>query len=191
MGNRLSRADGIRRGRGDGERSRRASAPMHFCVATWESALHVRHVARPGGCVEVCHPTPRCFLELQVLHTSIVCPIPPPPLFFNFSTHFFHLFVTMNDSSSTRLQLLFDAALQSYEKQTGLKLIDHPLARQLENCHTADSVMDTLQHQAWANTGFREEDGKIMRSLKQVVHVLDALSTSTTLGEGIGLVCLM
>ena len=97
----------------------------------------------------------------------------------------------MNDSSSTRLQLLFDAALQSYEKQTGLKLIDHPLARQLENCHTADSVMDTLQHQAWANTGFREEDGKIMRSLKQVVHVLDALSTSTTLGEGIGLVCLM
>ena len=96
----------------------------------------------------------------------------------------------MGDSSGTRLQLLFDAALQSYEKQTGLKLTDHPLARQLENCHTANSVMDTLQYQAWTNTGFREENGKIMRSLKEVVHVLDALCTSTTLGEGIGLVCL-
>ena len=94
----------------------------------------------------------------------------------------------MNDSSSTRLQLLFDAALQTYENQTGFKLIDHPLARQLENCHTVESVMDVLQHQAWANTGFREDDGKIMGSLKQVVHVLHALSTSTILGEGIGLV---
>jgi hypothetical protein len=30
-----------------------------------------------------------------------------------------------------------------------------------------------------------------MRSLKRVVHVLHALSTSSTLGEGIGLVRLM
>ena len=94
----------------------------------------------------------------------------------------------MNDSSSTRLQFLFDAALQSYEKQTGFKLIDHRLARQLENCHTVDSVMDVLQHQASANTRLREDDGKFMKSLKQVVHVLHALSTSTILGEGIGLV---
>ena len=94
----------------------------------------------------------------------------------------------MNDSSSTRLQSLFDAALQSYEKQTGFKLIDHPLARQLENCHTVDSVMDVLQRQASANIGFRENGGKFMKSLKQVVHVLHALSTSTILGEGIGLV---
>jgi len=94
----------------------------------------------------------------------------------------------MSDSSGTRLQLLFDTALQSYEKQTGLKLIDHPLARQLESCHTVESVMNILQHQAWSITGFREDDGKAMRSLKRVVHVLHALSTSTTLGEGIGLV---
>jgi hypothetical protein len=94
----------------------------------------------------------------------------------------------MNNSSGTRLQLLFDTALQSYDKQTGLKLIDHPLARQLENCHSVDSVVVILQHQASALTGFREDEGKIMRSLKRVVHVLHALSTSATLGEGIGLV---
>jgi len=94
----------------------------------------------------------------------------------------------MNDSSGTRLRLLFDTALQSYEKHTGLNLIDHPLARQLDDCHTVDSVMEILQHQAWALTGFREDDGKIMKSLKRVVHVLHALSTSTTLGEDTGLV---
>ena len=111
----------------------------------------------------------------------------PTSFIFNFSTHFSHMYHTMNDSSGTRLQLLFDTALQSYEKQTGLKLIDHPLARQLENCHTVDSVVLILQNQAPALTGFRK-DGRIMRSLKRVVHVLHALSTSSTLGEGIGLV---
>lgn len=94
----------------------------------------------------------------------------------------------MNDSSGTKLQVLFDAALQSYEKQTGMKLIDHPLTRQLDNCHSADSVMDVLQQQARAFTEFRGDDGKAMKFLKQTVDVLHALSTSTILGEGIGLV---
>ena len=94
----------------------------------------------------------------------------------------------MNDSSGARLQLLFDTALQSYEKQTGFKLIDHPLAKQLESCHAVDSVVDILRHQARAFLRFGEDDSKIMRSLRRVVHVLHALSTGTTLGEGIGLV---
>jgi hypothetical protein len=94
----------------------------------------------------------------------------------------------MGDTSGFRLQLLFDSALQSYEKQTGMKLIDHPLARQLENCHSVDSIMDILRHRAQTLTEFRGDDGKVMRSLKRAVHVLHSLSTSTTLGEGIGLV---
>ena len=97
----------------------------------------------------------------------------------------------MNDSSHTRLQLLFDAALHSYEKQTGFKLIDHPLSTQLENCHTVDYIMEILQFQARAFSRFREDDGKSMSSLKRVIHVLHALSTSTALGEGVGLVRLM
>ena len=143
----------------------------------------------PAGAVSKCASrAPRCFLELQILRTSIVCSIPSPPLSFNLSTHFSHLYHTMNDSSDTRLQLLFDAALQSYEKQTGFKLIDHPLSRQLENCNTVDSVMDILQHQAQSFSSFQENDGKNMRSLRRVVHVLHALSTSSTSGDGIGLV---
>ena len=89
---------------------------------------------------------------------------------------------------SGRLQVLFDAALQSYEKQTGMRLIDHPLARQLENCHSVDSIMDILQQQARALTDFRRDDGKAVNSLKRAVYVLHALSSSTTLGEGVGLV---
>ncbi len=72
----------------------------------------------------------------------------------------------MSDTSGARLQLLFDATLQSYEKQTGMKLINHSLARQLKNCHSVTSVMDILQQQACALTEFRGDDGRVMKSLK-------------------------
>jgi len=94
----------------------------------------------------------------------------------------------MSDPSNSSLQALFDVALQNYEKQTRLKLVDHPLSKQLENCHSVDTVMNVLQQQGRNLTKFRGADGKITRSLRRVVHVLQALSTSTTLGEGIGLV---
>jgi hypothetical protein len=96
----------------------------------------------------------------------------------------------MSDASSSTLPLLFDAALQNYEKQTRMKLVDHPFAKQLENCHSVDSVMDILQQQARALTEFRGDDGKVVKSLKQIVHVVHTLSTSTILGEGFGLVSL-
>jgi fungal STAND N-terminal Goodbye domain len=97
----------------------------------------------------------------------------------------------MSDTSGCRLQVLFDAALESYEKQTGMKLNDHPLAKHLENCHSVDSILDVLQQQARAFMKFQGDNGKVKESLKRVVHVLHALSTSTTLGEGVGLVCQM
>ena len=97
----------------------------------------------------------------------------------------------MTDTSGSRLQVLFDTALQSYEKQTGMKLIDHPLATQLENCHSVDSILDVLQQQARAFTQCRGDNGKVMKSVRRAVHVLHALSSSTTLGEGVGLVCQM
>ena len=94
-------------------------------------------------------------------------------------------------ASSPSLQLLFDAALQSYEKQSGMKLIDHPLARQLENCHSVDSIMDILQQQVHVLIEFRGGNGKVMNSLKRVVHVLLGLSTNTILSGGISLVSRM
>ena len=92
-------------------------------------------------------------------------------------------------SSSLSFQLLFNAALQDYENQTGTKLDEHPLAEQLKSCDSIDSITSVLQEHARKFHEFRGEDGKIMKSLKCAVHVLYTLSTSTALGEGIGLVC--
>jgi len=91
-------------------------------------------------------------------------------------------------SPSSTFQSLFDVALQDYEIQTGTKLADHPLAKQLEACDSVDSVTSFLQERARSFHEFRGEDGKFMRSLKRVVHVLYTLSTNAALGESIGLV---
>ena len=91
-------------------------------------------------------------------------------------------------SQSSTFQSLFDVALQDYEKKTGTKLADHPLARQLEACDSEDSVISFLQERARAFHEFRGVDGKFMRSLKRVIHVLYTLSTNPALGETIGLV---
>ena len=91
-------------------------------------------------------------------------------------------------SPSSTFQSLFDVALQDYEKQTGTKLADHPLAKQLEACDSVDSVTSFLQERARAFQEFRGVDGKCMRSLKRVVDVLYTLSTNAAVGESIGLV---
>ena len=84
----------------------------------------------------------------------------------------------MSDLSSSMLQSLFDAALRDYEKQTGMKLSEHPLARQLENCNSVESITAVLQEQARAFSEFRRDDDKVMKPLKRVVHVLHAISTN-------------
>ncbi len=89
-------------------------------------------------------------------------------------------------SSTSTLQSLFEAALQSYEEQTRVRLIDHPLAQQLENCNSVESIISILQEQARAFTGVRREEGKVMKPLKRIVHVLHA--TSATLDGAMSLV---
>jgi len=91
-------------------------------------------------------------------------------------------------SSSLSFQPLFNAALQDYANQTGTRLDEHPIAKQLQNCDSVESISSLLQEQPRRFREFRGEDGKIMKSLKSVIHVLYTLSTSTALGEGIGLV---
>jgi hypothetical protein len=93
----------------------------------------------------------------------------------------------MNQLSSSSRDL-FNAALQDYENQTGTRLDDHPVAKLLETCDTADSITAILQQQAHIFRQFREDDGKPMKLLKSSVDVLYTLSTSTVLGECVGLV---
>jgi hypothetical protein len=91
-------------------------------------------------------------------------------------------------SGSSHFQTLFNAALRDYEGQTGTKLSEHPLAKQLEACNSVGSITAVLQKQAQGVSKFRGEDSKAMKSLKRGVHVLFTLSDSTLLGEGVGVV---
>jgi hypothetical protein len=89
---------------------------------------------------------------------------------------------------SSSFRDLFNVALQDYEIQTGTKLVEHSLARRFETCDSVDSIIVILQEQAQKFCEFRGGDGKLMKSLKFSVDILYPLSTSTILGEGIGLV---
>jgi hypothetical protein len=93
-----------------------------------------------------------------------------------------------SSSSSSSFQPLFNSALQDYADQTGIKLNEHVLIKQLENCDSIDSICSILQEHAQRFHAFRGEDGKIVKSLKSVINVLYTLSTSTVLGEGVGMV---
>jgi hypothetical protein len=88
---------------------------------------------------------------------------------------------------SSRLRDLFEAALQDYEEQTGIPLAKHPLAGQLQNCETVESVTAVLHGQIQAFTKFRGND-KIMKPLKTVLSVLHKISAVANIGQDIGLV---
>jgi hypothetical protein len=94
----------------------------------------------------------------------------------------------MSDPSSSKLDSLFQAALQRYEEQTGEKLIDHPLAQELEQCISVESITAVLQKQAQAFSEFRRVESKVMKPLKGIVHILHTLSTNTVLRKAISLV---
>ncbi|KAH9010235.1 hypothetical protein EDB84DRAFT_1544401 [Lactarius hengduanensis] len=89
--------------------------------------------------------------------------------------------------SNIRLRSLFETALKEYEKKAGTILLDNPLTIKLQNCNSAEAINDVLQEQAQAFQKFRGNDGKFAKWLKRTVHVLHTLSTSSVLGEGVGL----
>ena len=91
-------------------------------------------------------------------------------------------------SSSTSFQGLFNAALENYENETGTKLIEHPLAKKLETCDSAESITIVLQEQAQKFREFRGNDGKIMKFLKSSVDVLYPLFNSPIIVKVIGLI---
>ncbi len=92
----------------------------------------------------------------------------------------------MTDQSS-RLRVLFETALQDYERQTGIALAKHPLADQLQNCDSVESITAVLREQIQASNEFQGRD-KFLKPLKSAVSILYKLSASADLGQAIGLV---
>jgi 4-hydroxy-L-threonine phosphate dehydrogenase PdxA len=90
-------------------------------------------------------------------------------------------------SGSSRLRVLFEAALQDYEQQTGIALAKHPLAKQLQNYDSVESVIAVLREQTEAFNEFRGKDRVIML-LKNAASALYKVSAAADFGQAIGLV---
>ena len=94
----------------------------------------------------------------------------------------------MSDHSApSHLKLLFEAALEDYETQTGIALPQHPLAERLQECHSVESITAVLHEQTQAFNQFRGKE-KLIKSLKNAISILHNLSVCAKLGEVIGLV---
>ena len=91
-------------------------------------------------------------------------------------------------SSSSNFQLVFNTAVEAYEKRTKLDLLAHPLASQLQKCDSPTSIFAVLQCQADDLEQARKDDERLTKWLGPTINVLIAFSD--TLGEGVSLVCL-
>jgi hypothetical protein len=84
---------------------------------------------------------------------------------------------------------LLESALADYQKETGINLVEHPLAIQLEHCDSVESITEALQERAQAFRKFRGGNHRVISLLKRTVQALHKLSGTTALVESIGLVC--
>jgi hypothetical protein len=93
-----------------------------------------------------------------------------------------------DQSGSHRFQALFESALQAYGRKTGVTLAQHPLAVQLQSCHSVDDITTLLQERAQAFGNFRERD-RMMKSIETTVSILTPLSDAAPLADALGVVC--
>ena len=92
-----------------------------------------------------------------------------------------------HSGSPPRFRTLFQSALQSYEEKAGVKLADHPLALQLQNCHTVESTTAVLQGQVQGSSEFPGGD-RVMMSIQSTASILIRLSATASLAADIDLV---
>ena len=77
-----------------------------------------------------------------------------------------------DQSATSRFPALFESALQDYEQKTKINLVKHPLAEQLEKCHSIVGITAFLQEQARTLGG----SDKIMKSIERTAEALYKLS---------------
>jgi len=94
--------------------------------------------------------------------------------------------VSPTASSNSNFQYIFNASLQAYDNKTKNKLLDHPLATQLQSCDSPIAVLSVLQDLIQQFDQRCTSDERLKTWLNPTVNVL--YSFSATLGEGVGLV---
>jgi hypothetical protein len=92
-----------------------------------------------------------------------------------------------DQSGSSHLRVLFEAALEDYKQQTGIELAEHPLAERLQYYNSVESVTTILHEQAQDFKEFREKD-KVLKPLKKVLTVLHRLPSAVNFAQHVGLV---
>ncbi|KAH9957516.1 hypothetical protein BC827DRAFT_654119 [Russula dissimulans] len=94
----------------------------------------------------------------------------------------------MSVNPSPELNSLFQAALDEFEKKSGINLIQHQVFTKLMTCQSVVSVVDVLHEQTTAFQSSRGDDyGKLMKWIKRIVDILHTLSTNNVLVGGVGM----
>jgi hypothetical protein len=79
-------------------------------------------------------------------------------------------------TTSSSYQLIFDAALADYARQTNIDLVTHPFAQTLQTCDSADAILNILQDKAKEFQAYRDGNRKLIDCLKPVVQVLHTVA---------------
>jgi len=87
---------------------------------------------------------------------------------------------------SPNFQSILDAALESYTRQTGIDLTDHPSADKLQTCRSPDDVLRILSERESAFKDHRDKYRNLIDRVRPVVQVVHAFSA--VLGDAAGLV---
>ena len=89
--------------------------------------------------------------------------------------------------SALNLRELFEHALETYKQQTGIELVNHPLAERLQDCNTVESVTNVIREQAQDFKKFQEKD-RVLNPLRKVLKVLHILPSAADFAQDAGLV---
>src|ERR1700744_2851425 len=93
---------------------------------------------------------------------------------------------TTSASSESPFQIIFQAELKSYQKQTKKDLLTHPLASQLQSCDSTAAILAILRDQVREFEKNSAGDERLTKWLGPTVNVLNAFSA--TVSGGVSLV---
>jgi hypothetical protein len=85
-----------------------------------------------------------------------------------------------DQSGSTGFLPLYKSALQTYERNAGVTLAEHPLAIQIQSCDSVESMTSVLQTQVEALGEFQGSD-RVMKTIKSTVSILTRLASTASL----------
>jgi len=86
----------------------------------------------------------------------------------------------VDQSGPSCFQELFESALQNYETKTGITLIQHPLAVQLQSCQSVEDITALLQSQV-QGVSYLQASDRIMKSIKSILSILSPLLAAASL----------